>query len=268
MWARVRFWFDSSSSHSFSYETPVAGGTGIQYVLTSTSQASPITVTSSTTVTGSYTTQHHVTVISAHDSPTPSQWVDKGGSLTASVTSPDDNGAGTRYLCTGHKIDDGSLRSGTRYTFTNIQAPHQIEFQWTPQYRLTVNTDPPVFALQPDVSRSGFWHELGALVACTARFVNGYDFDYWIFDGVPQEAGNMALVLTMDMSHNATAHYTATTDLNLDGRVDEADIPMIASAFHSKIGEKDYDPRMDFDDNGIINIIDIYEVARDFEKTT
>jgi len=131
-----------------------------------------------------------------------------------------------------------------------------------------VNTDPPVFALQPDVSRSGFWHELGALVACTAQFVNGYDFDYWIFDGVPQEAGNMALVLTMDMSHNATAHYTATTDLNLDGRVDEADILLVAGAFQSKIGESDYDPSMDFDNSGVITIIDIATVARDFKETT
>jgi len=263
------FWFDAGSSHSVRYETPVSGGTGIQHVLTSTSHTSPITVTRPTTVTGSYETQYYVTVISLHGAPTPSQWVDKGGSLAASVTSPTgDDGVGTRYRCTGYKIDDGSLQSDTSYTFTNIQAPHQVEFQWTPQYRLTVNTDPPVLTLQPDVSRSGFWYEIGALVKCTAQAVNGYDFDYWILDGAPQEVGNMELVLNMDKSHIATAHYTATTDLNVDGSVDEADILLVAGAFQSKTGESDYDPSMDFDDSGVITIIDIATVAKDFKETT
>jgi len=354
------FWFAGGSSHSFSYETPVNGGAGIRYVLTSASHTSPIKATSPTTVTGNYETQYYVTVTSAHDSPTDSQWVDKGGSLTASVTSlADDDGAGTRHRCTGHKIDDGSLQSGTSYTFTNIQAPHKVEFQWIPQYRitvtesgleagrsititingtphsgttpfsysewhdkdfsftfqlpdliesatfgkryalinwknskgstvaspqtisgsevftayyqmqyyLTVNTIPSVLNSQPDISPAGSWYDTGELVTCTAQVVNGYDFDHWVLDGALPEDGNIELTIAMDMAHNATARYTATTDFDLDGRVDEADISLIAGAFHSEIGEKDYDLRMDFDTNGVIDIVDVARVARDFEKT-
>jgi len=67
------FWLDSGSSHTFSYESPVSGGTGVQYMLTSTSYNSPFTVTYGATITGYYKTQFYVTVNSAHGTPTPSQ---------------------------------------------------------------------------------------------------------------------------------------------------------------------------------------------------
>ncbi len=263
------FWFAGGSSHSFSYETPVSGGTGIRYVLTSTSHTSPIKATSPTTVTGNYAAQYYVTVTSAHDAPTPSRWVDKGGSLTARVTSlAGDDGAGTRYRCTAHKIDDGHLQSGTNCTLTNIQAPHKIEFQWIRQYCLTVDTIPRGLASQPTVSPTGSWHDAGSLVTCTAQVVNGYHFDHWILDGAPQEDGNMALTVTMELAHNAIAHYTAPADFNSDGRINEADISLIVGAFQSEIDETDYDARMDLDNSGVIDIIDVAMVAKDFEKTT
>jgi len=85
--------------------------------------------------------QFWIQVNSSRGSPTTSQWIDQGGNLTVSVTSPaDDDGAGTRYRCTGYKIDDGSLQAGTSYTLTNVQAAHKIEFQWTLQYRLVVSS--------------------------------------------------------------------------------------------------------------------------------
>jgi hypothetical protein len=98
--------------------------------------------------------------------------------------------------------------------------------------------------------------------------VNGYDFDYWILDWAPQEARNMELTLTMDKARIATARYTATTDLNIDGHVGETDIFIVAGAFQSKIGESNYYPSMDFDDNGVITIIDVATVAKDFNETT
>jgi uncharacterized repeat protein (TIGR02543 family) len=86
----------------------------------------------------SLTQQFWIQVNSLHGSPTTSQWIEPGGSLTVSVTSPaDDDGMGTRYRCTGYKIDDGSLQAGTSYTFTNVKAAHKIEFQWITQYQIT-----------------------------------------------------------------------------------------------------------------------------------
>jgi len=186
------FWFEGGSSHSFNYESPVSGETGIQYVLTSKSQVSPITVTGSATVTGYYETQ----------------------------------------------------------------------------YQLNVDTNPSGLSPQPDVSPFSLWYDAGTTVTCTAQAVNGYDFDYWILDGVPQEDGNVELTITIDNVHNATANYTATTDLNLDGRVDDTDVSIIVGVFSSEMGEEGWNPRMDFDDNGVIDIFDIVKVVGDFEEKT
>jgi hypothetical protein len=70
----------------------------------------------------------------------------------------------------------------------------------------------------------------------------------------------------MDRPHTATAYYTPVGDLNFDGKVDEADLIMITGAFRSKIGDKDYDQKMDFDNDGVINIKEIAVVARHLEK--
>jgi len=194
-----------------------------------------------------------------------SEWYDEDFSVAFSITDLIDSATSVkRYALINWKNSAGSIIASPQ----TISDPETFTAYYQTQHYLTMNTDPGGLNPQPDVSPSGSWHDIGAPVTCTAQVVNGYDFDYWILDMAPQEAGNVELTITMDKSHNVTAHYTATTDLNLDGRVDKADISMIGSSFHSKIGEKDYDPKMDFDDNGIITIIDLYEVARDLEKTT
>ena len=222
-------WYDDGSDAYATLATGnVSGGAGIRYVFTGWSGAASgtglksnaITMKESTYATANWKTQYYITVTSAHDSPTPSAWVDAGNIFTASVTSPteivpndhqwvctgfsvdggtyqnattyrfinvqaphsidfawkqqslipkfwiqvnsvhgspttsqsidlggnltvsvtspaDDDGARTRYSCTGYKIDDGSLQAGTSYTFTNVQAAHKIEFQWIGQYQIT-----------------------------------------------------------------------------------------------------------------------------------
>ena len=47
-------WFDEGTSVAFSYETPVSGTVGTQYVLSGTSTASPLTVAGPVTVVGTY----------------------------------------------------------------------------------------------------------------------------------------------------------------------------------------------------------------------
>jgi len=135
------FWLDSGSSHTFSYESPVSGGVGVQYVLTSTSYNSPFTVTYGATITGYYKTQFYITVNSAHGTPTPSQWIDKYYYLPVTVQSPTETTSNqTRWRCTGFSVDHAPSQTGTGYTFSYVQGPHEIEFYWKQQFWLQVNT--------------------------------------------------------------------------------------------------------------------------------
>jgi hypothetical protein len=58
------------------------------------------------------------------------------------VTSPaDDNGAGTRYRCTGYALDNNPpvADGSTSYGFANIQSAHSITFNWIAQCNITFN---------------------------------------------------------------------------------------------------------------------------------
>lgn len=135
------FWLDSGSSHTFSYESPVSGDPGVQYVFTYASYDSPFTVTYTTTITGYYEIQFYITVNSAHGTPTPSQWVDKYSNLPVNVQSPTETTPNqTRWRCTGFSVDHGAPQVGTSYNFYLIQEPHEIEFYWIQQFWLQVNT--------------------------------------------------------------------------------------------------------------------------------
>jgi hypothetical protein len=118
----------------------VPDGAGKQHVFTTWSgdasgtnyaQSNPITMDRAKEAIANWKTQWYITVDSAHDTPTASAWVDDSSDFTASVTSPEFDGSGHRWDCTGYKIDGGALTSGTSYTFTHVTAPHTIEFFWT-----------------------------------------------------------------------------------------------------------------------------------------
>jgi hypothetical protein len=80
---------------------------------------------------------YHISVVSTHGSPTPSVQVNAGDSFSVTVTSPEGD-ANHQRICTGYSIDGGAPVSGTSYIFTNVQANHNITFNWQEQYYLTV----------------------------------------------------------------------------------------------------------------------------------
>jgi uncharacterized repeat protein (TIGR02543 family) len=135
-------WLDYGASYTFTYESPVSGGPGTRYIITYTSHSSPFTFYSSTNVTGNYKTQFYIAVNSAHGNPTSSQWRDKGSSLTVNVQSSAETiPEQSRWLCTGFRVDNGAQQEGTSYTFSGIDKPHEIEFYWTQQFWLQLETD-------------------------------------------------------------------------------------------------------------------------------
>jgi uncharacterized repeat protein (TIGR02543 family) len=270
----VSFWWKAGSEHTFGFDSPLVVTANVkQYVLTGTSDSSPLTVSGSVTVTGTYKTQYYIsvesahgspteasqwvdagtgfsvsvsspdgdlshqfvvvgssiqsvadvesaqtltftwteqwyiTVASAHDSPTASAWVDAGTDFTASVTSPADIVLGDhQWVCNGYIIDGGSLVSGISHTFTSVAAAHTIEFDWTEQYYLTVDTSPP--SVNSPVGEG--WYDAGVTAhVSTDQYVDivslssRYRFDSWTgASGTYSDA-----TVTMDSAKTATANY-------------------------------------------------------------
>ncbi|MEM3387884.1 MAG: hypothetical protein QW491_00515 [Thermoproteota archaeon] len=129
--------------------------------------------------------QFWIQVNSAHGSPTPSQWVDQGGSLLVSVTSPAYESEAARYRCKGYTLDsnppveDGS----TSHVFTDVQSPHTITFNWIAQYRVTFYANPAsgsitVGGVVKNNGESEFYDE-GTSVQVYPNPPAGYWFSSW-----------------------------------------------------------------------------------------
>jgi hypothetical protein len=138
-------WVDSGKQISYTYQANVSDGSGVRYVLTDVSPASPQIVTGSLTITGTYKIQYYLAVNSPYGDPTPrSDWFDAGTPITASVTSPwPVDAIDTRYVCTGWNGTGSVPASGTdtSVTFT-IDEPSSITWNWKTQYYLTLATTP------------------------------------------------------------------------------------------------------------------------------
>ena len=112
-------WYDSGSGVNvvLNYVWGVSGGSrsnllsyAVDSVITNVPRSSvgtfsvPVIVMSAAHSVGDLgVTQYQLTVITAHDSPSPvsGSWFDSGTLVTASVSSPADVSGGTRYRCTG-----------------------------------------------------------------------------------------------------------------------------------------------------------------------
>jgi subtilisin family serine protease len=173
-----------------------------------------------------YARQFYVSVTSAHDSPTASSWVNQGSNFTVSVTSPtDDDGAGTRYRCTGYTLDaELPITNGSvSCSLDNVNNAHTIIFNWVAQYLLYVSTDPVRLNPQPDRNPGGetgqpggWWYDNSTTVTLTAQTVSGYMFDYIDIDGASQGEGNNPIIVTVNKSQTVIAHYTFYVFIDLN----------------------------------------------------
>jgi len=217
-------WYDANTSASISAKTPYQLSSTHQFVFTlwtstganeapitdPTSPSTTVTVRNYYTIQANWQEMWYITVVSTHNDPTPSQWINASESLTVSVTSPaEDDGAGTRYRCTGYRIDGGNLKGSTSFTFENVQAPHQIRFEWITQYYLIVETDPIGLNPQPSVSPSGLWYDINTQVTLTAQTLSKYAFDHWTVDEISQDSGVNPITITINEPHTAIAYYTS-----------------------------------------------------------
>lgn len=147
----VSFIWSVGSTHSFAFQTPlVVSANAEQYLWTSTtglstSENDTITALTSGNITGNYKTQYYLTVISSHDSPTPtSGWFDSGSTISASVMSPVSADSATQYVCTGWTGTGSVPASGTTASLNfTITQPSSITWNWKTQSQVT----PPKISL-------------------------------------------------------------------------------------------------------------------------
>lgn len=213
------FWLEDGSSREFSYETSISGGIGIQYVLTSASHTSPITVTGPTTVTGYYKTQYYLTVNSPYATPSGAGWYDENSLAYATLdTEVVSGGTGIQHVFT-HWSGNAS---GTDYAQSDpitMDAPKNAEARWKTQYQLTIDngghgTTSPA---------SGNWYDAGAEVTITMNSdttSNTTDTRYllssWTGTGLGSYTGSEnPCVVEMNAPITETASWKAQYYLNV-----------------------------------------------------
>ncbi|MDG6905694.1 MAG: hypothetical protein JRN20_07920 [Nitrososphaerota archaeon] len=197
-------------SLSYTFQSTVPGSTGIQYVLTGTSSASPLQVTGSLQITGTYKTQYLVTFLQDGLDATAqgavlqigssglqfaslpySEYVDSGTTVdfaySGSVTS---SNAGERFVLTGVSGSDTS-------SSIDVTSPSAILGTYEIQYQVN-------FAISPtgsgdaDSSSAGLnWYDSGGTFDLSAAPNAGYAFSSW--------TGPASIVLSDSSASTTTA---------------------------------------------------------------
>ena len=135
-----------SGTNSYSYDAPVSGASGVQYVCSSGCSGSfsgpPLAPWSA-----SYTTQYYLAVSSLYGSPAGAGWYNAGVPASFSVTTPT-GGSGTLYLFsawtgTGTGSYGGSNNPGT----VTMNDPITETASWTTQYQVTYQASGCVLAV-------------------------------------------------------------------------------------------------------------------------
>jgi hypothetical protein len=138
----VSFWWDTCSSHIFSFSSPLAASTGKQYMWTSTTglsslQRYSIFVSSAGSVVGNYKTQYYLTVVSSYGTPSGQGWYDNNTTVYATLdVGSVDHENGTRRVFMGW----GGDASGTDYAQSNpivMNGPKTAVANWKTQYTVT-----------------------------------------------------------------------------------------------------------------------------------
>jgi len=101
--------------------------------------------------------------------------------------------------------------------------------------------------------------------ASGALYVTGNWTDFAVeIEGLGTFSGKVLDYVVKYEPENPTV---ARTDVNHNRRIDINDVYLVARAYGSTVGSTRYDPNLDFNSDGIINISDLAAVARNFGKT-
>jgi hypothetical protein len=196
-------WVDSGTT--FSWSSPVSGGSGKQFVKTGQSGTSPITA--SGTYSATYKTRYYLTVNtdpSGVNSPTGAGWYDTG--VTAHVST--DNLVNIVSGSSRYRFDSWTGASGTYSDATVVMdSAKTATANYIVQYKLTVRIRKDPAGITTILGEN--WYDNCTWVPLTAPLENSvkYLFAYWDVDGASQGMWANSITVHMDAPHIATAVY-------------------------------------------------------------
>jgi hypothetical protein len=223
------FWWDSSSTHSFEFYSPlIVTANGEQYVLVNANASSPYTVSGSATVTGTYKTQYYVTfaqtgvgvdfigsVMNVSDvnytSSGFSGWINNGTSVTFNYYSPLVVTAnGEQYVLTG-VTGNTTASSLTVSGATTVTGAYQLQYYVTfAQSGVGVDFSGTVMTVNGVDYGSGgvsFWADSGNVSTFNyaSPLVVSADVEQYVLTGV---SGNSTdTTLTVAAAETVTGSY-------------------------------------------------------------
>ncbi len=184
-------WYNATTEINFSITSPISGGSGIQYALSSWIGSGSGSYTGNSTngncqinapITESaiWNTQYYLALTSAYGSPTGQGWYNSGTQAIFSVTAPFSAGTGTQYVLNAWSGSGAGAYSGsgTSYLVTMNNAISEAA-NWITQYYLTVNNTG--FG---STSGSG-WYNTGSSTQVTipSNIVSGTAGTQYVFSG-------------------------------------------------------------------------------------
>jgi uncharacterized repeat protein (TIGR02543 family) len=147
-------WYDEGASITFSYASPlVVSDNAKRYVLSGIDASSPLTVSSSCTITGSYDTQYYLTVNSAYDTLGGGGWYDSGGTAYATLAVGEVISDGTKYVFTGWSGDASG--SGLTSGPITMDGPKTATANWDTYYLVHYAANVPVTVPDDEWVKSG-----------------------------------------------------------------------------------------------------------------
>jgi len=214
-------WFDAGQEITASVTSPWPGPSPkVQYVCTGwtgtgsvpasgTTTTVTFTINEPSSITWNWKVQYYLDVAVDPSTLPPipgADWYDECNlvKLTAPEFLPDADGIdGVRYKFSYWDVDGASQGVGVNPINVHMDAPHVATAHYTPQYYLTVKTDPEGLVTIPG---SG-WYDPGTEVTLTAPLepVVNYLFAYWTVDDTTYLENSIKV--TMDAPYTATAVY-------------------------------------------------------------
>ena len=219
-------------SLSYTYEAIVSGTAGVQYVLTSTTPASPQDVNGPLQITGTYKTQYLVTfsqagldstaqgtVVVVNGSPlqlgalTFSEYVDSGTTINFQYSNAiSSSNAGERFML-------GGILEAASDSSVQVNGPTAIVADYTTQYQVTFESSPLAGGSTSPPSGAQ-WYDAGSVLNINAISQPGYALSTWSTtnpSGISISAPALsATELTIYGSGIVTANYVPSLALSLN----------------------------------------------------